>query len=306
MKTKSNLIEGLIVRAHGRTVYARLENEHEEKICYIRQSLRRSSEALNPVAVGDRVYIQLEENDERGVVVDLVSRKNKLSRRASSEWGGREQILAANLDQIIVVVAARQPDPNINKIDRLLVITEACEIPAVLCFNKIDLENEDIQNIIKIYENAGYPCLTISAITGQNMEQLKELLKDKLSILFGSSGVGKSTILNVLQPDLSVRVRETSEKTGKGKHTTTNAQMFDLSFGGAIVDTPGLKELSIWGVDQIGLSLCYPEFVPHLDDCYFDDCIHVTEPNCAVKAALEKKQIHPLRYQSYCRILETL
>ncbi len=306
MNDKMQIIEGQVTRALGQTVYIRFKNESNEKICYIRRNLKRDRSVLNPVAVGDYVKIQFKKEDERGFVTEVLPRKNKLSRQASKELGFREHTLAANLDQIIVVFAAHQPEPSINKIDRLMVITEACEIPVVLCMNKMDLATNETEKLIKVYENVGYRCLRNSALTGENIDKLKQLLTNKLSILIGFSGVGKSTILNKIEPGLSLRVQEIASKTGKGKHTTTAAQMFDLSFGGAIVDTAGLKALSIWGVDQVGLSLCYPEIVPYLDDCYFDNCLHITEPNCAVKAALKTGKINPHRYESYCRILKSL
>ncbi|RMH74350.1 MAG: ribosome small subunit-dependent GTPase A [Gemmatimonadetes bacterium] len=306
MKNDTRHFSGLVTRALGQTIYVRPDGTADEIICYLRKTLKQDPTVLSPIAVGDWVQCEQAPNDERGVITEILPRKNKLSRQSSPIVGSKEDILAANLDQIIIVVAAAQPDPTVPKIDRFLVIAEACEIPAVLVFNKMDIAPPELDSLIQIYASIGYPCLKISAKTGENIDQLKTILQDKLSVLIGFSGVGKSTTLNAIEPDLSLRVGKISQKTGKGRHTTTAAQMFDLSLGGAIVDTPGLKELSIWGIDKVGLSLCYPEMVPLLDNCYFDDCIHVTEPNCAVKAALDAGQIHPMRYESYCRILQNL
>jgi ribosome biogenesis GTPase len=221
-----------------------------------------------------------------------------------------EQIIAANLDLAVPVFAAAQPEPKWGMLDRYLVSAEASQIPALICINKIDLiggqaeENELLQTL-ETYRRIGYPIVVISARTGEGIDNLTSALEGKVSAFLGKSGVGKTSLLNRIQPGLGQRVHEVSQATGKGRHTTTHLEMFPLDSGGAVVDTPGVREFGLWDIAPEELAWMFPEMRPMLGKCHFRlDCLHDEEPGCAVREGVTAGRISPFRYRSYVRLLE--
>ncbi|MFP4056109.1 MAG: ribosome small subunit-dependent GTPase A [Candidatus Brocadiia bacterium] len=285
-----------LVRADGETVRCPLRG---------RWRLHRG-EQTRPIAVGDRVVVAPGDEGE-GVVERILPReKGKLSRKAA---GGRrgEQVVAANVDQLVAVVAAAEPPLNRRLLDRIVVSGEHDELDVVVCVNKIDLVDlAALQPLLDLYRRLGYAALATSAVTGEGLDALRGTLRNKTSVLAGPSGAGKSALLNRLQPGLELRVGEVSQSTQKGRHTTTAVQLLPLDFGGFVVDTPGVREYALYDIHRDVLQHHFPEIGCRFHDCRFADCIHTHEPGCAVIAAVESGEIDPERYESYCRILETL
>lgn len=263
--------------------------------------------STNPVAVGDIVEIENEEGD--WMINKIVPRENYIIRKSPAKRA-HSHILAANLDQALVLITASKPRTSSGFIDRFLITAEAYHIPSVLVFNKQDILTEKdlvIQNkFIDIYSNLGYPCMLVSSIEGDGVEEIKSLLKDKTSLLIGHSGVGKSTLANAIDSDLELKTGEVSKKHEKGKHTTTFAEMFFLSFGGSIIDIPGIKEFGVVGFEDYELNHYFKEFAELLPQCKFNNCMHINEPQCAVLEALEKGEISAERYKNYLSILEDI
>jgi ribosome biogenesis GTPase len=257
---------------------------------------------VDPVAVGDEVAYR-DSADGTGVIIEVSPRRNKLSRKAA---GAKplEQVIVANLDQMVAVVAAAQPPPKWRLLDRYLADAEALEIPALVCITKMDLVDEDeFVKDVKVYRELGYSTVLTSAITGRGLDELKAALKDKVSVLLGKSGVGKTTLLNAVQPDLGLAVQELSDKTGKGKHTTSHLEMFELGFGGFIVDTPGMREFGLWRADEVDIAWLFREMRPYVGRCKFGaSCTHSYEPACAVKEAVAAGKITERRYDSFLRL----
>lgn len=216
------------------------------------------------------------------------------------------QIIGANLDQAFLVVTLASPPTSLGFIDRFLVTAEAYSVPAVLIFNKLDLFSEEgleiLQNYKSIYENIGYPCYEVSALTGHNIDLLQDLLKDKTTLISGHSGVGKSTLINAIVPEYEVKTGDISDWSDKGKHTTTFAEMYDLPQGGKLIDTPGIRELGIVDIEKQELSHFFPEMRDLMNQCRFDNCRHVNEPGCVVMDAVENGDIEESRYDSYLSI----
>jgi ribosome biogenesis GTPase len=247
----------------------------------------------------------MEPEQETGVITILHPRKNYIIRK-SINLSKQGQIIAANLDQALLVVTLASPRTSLGFIDRFLVTAEAYSIPAKLIFNKLDLFSDEGLEILAdykaVYENIGYPCYGVSAKEGTNMEKVKELLKDKVTLFSGHSGVGKSSLINALLPDLYLRTHQVSDWSDKGMHTTTFAEMFELPQGGSIIDTPGIRELGVIDIEKQELSHFFPEMRGRMHDCRFHNCRHINEPGCAVLKALENGEIEPSRYESYLSI----
>jgi ribosome biogenesis GTPase len=302
-------LEGVVTRSTGswydvrvgdRTVPSRLRGKFR----------LRDEDVTNPVAVGDRVTIRLNEEDDTGLILSIHDRRNKLSRRAAGHRTGQEHVMVANVDRAWVVQSVRLPALNPAFVDRLLVAAAVYEIPAGLIVNKIDLLTDDLRPEVMDfhgrYAELGYPVLTTSATAGYGLDRLQSALQGHTNVITGPSGTGKSSLLNALEPGLDVETGEVSESTHKGTHTTTHAELHPLSFGGYVVDTPGIREFGIREVHPKDLAHFFPDLAPYVNECKFPDCTHDHEPGCAVKAALERDAVHPARYESYLRILHSL
>lgn len=277
--------------------------------CRIRGKFRLLEEnTTNPVAVGDHVRVEVQ-GDETGVIVEILPRHNKLSRRAAGRRSGQEHVIVANVDAAWAIQAVTLPRLNPGFVDRLLVMAEAHEIPAGIVFNKTDLlaaDDADMMFWKELYEDLGYPVLLTSAENGEGIEAFREELAGRTSVLAGPSGVGKSSLLNVVEPELGLRTGEVSEKTRKGRHTTTVAELVPLSFGGFVVDTPGIREFGLWDLAPEELSHFFVEMVPFLDECRYPSCTHDHEPECGVKQAVDEGKITEERYASYLNMLDSL
>ncbi|PKO11652.1 MAG: ribosome small subunit-dependent GTPase A [Chloroflexi bacterium HGW-Chloroflexi-10] len=268
---------------------------------------------LDPV-VGDRVQVSCNQA-EQGVITAILPRENQLSRRAASPKPGGyagEQVIAANVDQVVPVFAIAQPIPKWNLLDRYLALAESAGLPALICITKSDLipqldtqEREELQDAIETYRRIGYPVHLTSSENGEGLDNFRQALQGKISVFLGKSGVGKTSLLNAIQPGLGLRVGIVSAFTGKGKHTTTAMQLLPLDDTTHIIDTPGTREFGLWDLDPDELEAFFPEFAPFLGHCKFRaGCKHEEEPGCAVRKAVMEGHIHPRRYQSYIRLKE--
>jgi ribosome biogenesis GTPase len=254
------------------------------------------------VVVGDVVRLEPEPGGELFGVVAIEPRRSLLARRVPEGRG--ERPVAANLDQVVVVTSARKPDPIPQLIDRLLVLAEANSIPACLVINKVDLDPAiELGDRIRA---AGYPVHRTSAKSGEGIEALRAALAGRTSVVTGPSGAGKSSLLNAVEPGLKLRIGEVSARVGRGKHTTVSAVMIPLSGGGFLMDTPGFSEVGLWGIEARDLAHCFPELRPHEGQCRYGDCRHVSEPGCAVRAAVADRRVSPDRYESYRALLEEI
>ena len=280
--------------------------------CRIKGKFRiKGIKSTNPVAVGDRVEFKLEENpseeEETGVITGIRERENYIIRK-SVNLSKQTHIIASNIDQAFLLVTLNNPPTFTTFIDRFLVTAEAYGIKAILLFNKIDTykdeELDEVKFLAAMYRSIGYECLGISAKIGKNVDKVKEMMKDKTSMISGHSGTGKSTLINAIEPKLDLKTMKISEQHRQGQHTTTFAEMFDLDFGARIIDTPGIKGFGVVDIEKEELGDYFPEFFERKQDCKFNNCLHVDEPHCAVKDALEAGEIPWSRYKSYLQILK--
>lgn len=253
-------------------------------------------EKIKPL-VGDNVEIEvLDEETKTGNIVKILPRKNELIRPA-----------VANIDQALVVFAVVKPNPHFNLLDRFLVMMESKQIPVVLCFNKEDIAKEpQIEELKAVYENCGYPLIFVSAREIRNIEQVRTALKGKTTAIAGPSGVGKSSIINLLQPQANMETGEISDKIERGKHTTRHSELFSIDEDSYIMDTPGFSSLYVNDFEKEELKYYFPEFADYEGKCRFQGCVHVHEPDCAVKEAVEKGKIHKVRYRDYLEIYEEM
>ncbi|MFZ9299769.1 MAG: ribosome small subunit-dependent GTPase A [Chitinophagaceae bacterium] len=266
--------------------------------------------STNPIAVGDVVEVEMENEVEQTVMItEILDRKNYINRQSPSHRK-QHHIVAANLDQCMIVATLREPRTSQGFIDRFLVACESFHIPVVIVFNKADLyRTKDLEKYAEweeMYMGAGYQTILISLKEQIGVENLLNLLKDKVTLISGHSGVGKSTLINHLLPDLDLRTNEVSGWSGKGLHTTTFAEMFDLPPGGHIIDTPGIREFGLVDIPKQELSHYFPEMRNIIRECQFNNCLHMNEPGCAVKSAVEQGKLHIDRYISYCTILDSI
>lgn len=298
-------MKGLVIKSTG-SWYDVLTEEDKTINCRIKGKFRTLDiKTTNPIAVGDHVDIELEQEQETGLITFLHPRKNYIIRK-SINLSKQAQIIAANLDQAFLIVTLASPRTSLGFIDRFLVTAEAYDIPAKLIFNKLDLFSEEGLEILEdyksIYQKAGYSCYSVSAIKETNLDQIRDLLKDKVTLVSGHSGVGKSTLINALLPGKELKTGEISDWSDKGKHTTTFAEMFQLPFGGYLIDTPGIRELGIFDIEKQELGGLFPEIRKLMSNCRFHNCRHINEPGCAVLDALEKGEFESSRYESYLSI----
>jgi ribosome biogenesis GTPase len=271
-------------------------------------------EHMDPLAVGDDVrYIDVEEG--KGLIIEILPRRNKLTRRSAVpkpiHHGAHpfEHIIVTNVDQVVPVIAAAQPAPKWNLLDRYLASAEEGGINALICITKLDLvqgSDGELQQALDEYRQIGYRVVLTSSYTGEGVDELRQELEGRTSVMVGKSGVGKTALLNTLQPGLGLRVKEVNQATGKGRHTTTNLEMFPLEGGGAIVDTPGTREFGLWQYDD-DLALLFPEMRALVGKCRFGvDCMHDEEPGCVIRKAVMDGQISPRRYHSYLSLTQEL
>jgi len=278
--------------------------------CRIKGKFRlKGIKSTNPIAVGDRVDFELETNNDTttGVINTIHDRKNYIVRK-SVNLSKQTHIIASNIDQVFLLITIDNPPTFTSFIDRFLVTAEAYAIKTVLLFNKIDTYDEatldEVKYLAHVYRKIGYECIGVSALTGKNIDKVKALMVDKVSMFAGHSGVGKSTLVNAIEPELDLKTKEISTQHSQGQHTTTFAEMFDLSFGANIIDTPGIKGFGIVDIDKEEVGDYFPEFFALKQNCKFNNCLHKEEPKCAVKAALDKDEVSFSRYRSYLQILE--
>jgi ribosome biogenesis GTPase len=298
-------MQGLITKSTG-SWYAVQTPDGRIIDCRIKGKFRiKGITTTNPLAVGDQIDFDMEPDQETGVITTLHERKNYIIRK-SINLSRQAQIIAANLDQAFLVVTLASPRTSLGFIDRFLVTAEAYHIPAKLVFNKLDLFSAEGLEVLatyrQIYESLGYPCYEVSALKGTQVDTLMADLKDKVSLFSGHSGVGKSTLINRILPNLSLRTTKVSDWHDKGMHTTTFAEMYDLPAGGSIIDTPGIRELGIVDIAQAELGGLFPEIRKFMQDCRFKNCRHINEPGCAVVKAVEDGGIELSMIDSYLSI----
>jgi len=299
-------MEGMIIKALGRfyTVYGECGRIN----CVLRGKLRQHvnmKRFSDPAAVGDVVDFDINDDNETGVINDIHDRKNVFTRMDS--WNKKEDLIAVNLDQIIVIQSFKKPKLNLRFVDRLMVRGEKEHVPVILCLNKVDLaSDEDMLFVNSYYRGTDLRVIITSAETGVGLNDLRDTLSNKATILVGSSGVGKSTVLNKLYPDLDLRISAVSQSTGKGRHTTTNVEMFEFDNGVRIIDTPGLREFGLMDIEPQILGNYFYEFHDYVSLCQFQPCTHDHEPGCEIKRQVEAGSISEQRYVSYLHILYSL
>lgn len=306
--------KGLVVKSTG-SWYTVKDDEGNRYECKIKGNLRiKDLKTTNPVAVGDRVdfeYLEKDSKDQKklvGLIFNIDERKNYIIRR-SQNLSKQAHIIAANIDQAFLVATINYPVTTTTFIDRFLASAEAYRIPVVILFNKTDRYNQEqadrLLQLIETYQSIGYVCIKISALLKTGMDELQELMKDKISVFNGHSGVGKSTIINAIQPNLNLKTREISDYHETGKHTTTYSELFELNFGGYIIDTPGIKAFGMLEMESWEISHYFPEIFRISENCQYNNCSHTHEPGCAVKEAVASGEITETRFISYLGLLES-
>ncbi len=295
---------GIVVKSTGS--WYKVVTGHEVYNCKIRGKLRvKGFDSTNPVAVGDNVKFILQE-DNSGVITEILDRKNCIVRQ-STNLSRKTHLIACNIDQAAIVVSLKNPQTPLEFIDRFLVSCEVYEIPAKIIFNKIDIYDDEeltqLEELTDVYEKIGYECYHTSAKEEINLDLIENLLKDKTTAFAGNSGVGKSTLLNVISPNLNIKTAEISEKYKTGKHTTTFAEMHTLIFGGYVVDTPGIRAFGTSFIEKDLIAQNFPEMFDLLGQCKYYNCRHIDEPGCAVKEAFERGEIAFSRYKSYLSMM---
>ena len=298
--------KGIVIKSTG-SWYKVRTNDQEVVECRIKGKFRiKGIKSTNPIAVGDEVEYNLEE-EGIGVISKITPRKNYLIRK-STNLSKQVHIIAANVDQLVIITSVIKPNIALGFIDRLLATAEAYGIPSAIVFNKVDVYDDDafekLEDAVAIYSEIGYKCLVTSATNKFGLADLEELLKGKVNLLSGHSGVGKSSLINAVQPDLDLQTLTVSEYNEKGRHTTTFAEMHSLDIGADIIDTPGVRSFGIIDFEKEHLSHYFPEMRERLDECKFNNCVHINEPGCAIKAALEEGVISPSRYENYLGMYE--
>lgn len=297
---------GLVTKSTGSWYFVRTEDGTYYE-CRIRGKFRlKGIKSTNPISVGDHVDFDLEDSNETGVITHIHERKNFIVRK-SVNLSKQTHVIAANIDVAFLLITVDNPPTFPGFIDRFLATAEAYNIPAVLLFNKVDsygdAQLEMVEELSQIYSDIGYICVEVSATENFNIDVVKELMQDKVTMFSGHSGVGKSTLINAIEPTLNIKTAAISEQHKQGQHTTTFAEMYELSFGGFIIDTPGIKGFGVVDFEPHEITDYFPEFFALKKGCKFNNCLHQKEPKCAVKKALENDEIAPSRYYSYIQML---
>ncbi|MDL2231761.1 ribosome small subunit-dependent GTPase A [Porphyromonadaceae bacterium OttesenSCG-928-L07] len=297
--------KGIVIKSTGSFYTVRI-SEDEELACSIRGRLRtKGIRSTNPVAVGD--WVDVEEDKDGCVITHIHERKNYLIRK-STNLSKESHIIASNIDQAVIIITISHPETSAVFIDRFLATCEAYTIRAILIFNKIDIYNEqeqaELEELIGLYEHIGYDCYAVSAKENTNIGEVKDIFQDKTTVLSGISGVGKSSLVNRIEPGLNLKTGTISTTHNTGKHTTTFAEMFPLSGGGFIIDTPGIRSFGMIDMKKEEISHYFPEIFKYSKDCRFHNCTHLHEPGCAVIEAIQEGHIHEKRYFSYISMME--
>ncbi len=300
--------KGTVVKSTGSWYNVKLEDGRMVSCRIVGRFRLDGLKLTNPVAVGDIVKVELEPDGEVGSIVEITERQNYVVRQSPRKKHDLH-LLASNVDQAILIMTIKQPNLKQGFIDRFLLMTEPYDIPTIIVFNKADLYKEKemgtFDMLKSIYEDIGYEVFLVSALEKKGLDRLKALLKNKISLISGQSGVGKSTLINSIQPQLELKTKELSGYSGKGQHTTTFAEMFDLEFGGSIIDTPGIKTLSFNNLEPLDVAHNFREFFALSEHCKFGgNCLHRAEPKCAVYDAYQMGEISELRYINYLTLLE--
>jgi ribosome biogenesis GTPase len=322
------VIEGVVIR-HSKGLYD-VQTDGSVMPCRLRGNLKKEFErhesanirrirtakrkrVTDPIVVGDRVRFE-RVTEEEGVIVEVFPRRSQFSRPVTE--GREEHVIMANLDQMVIVFAAAEPRPDLWRLDRFLAVAESSELQALIVLNKMDLmddpsrdpsrerERAETLRSFQLFERIGYRVLPTSIADGRGLDDLRAALVGKISVFCGPSGVGKSSLLNALQPGLDLAVSEVGEVTHLGRHTTVTAELIPLDFGGWVADTPGIRQLGLWNVAPEDLEYCFREFAPFLTQCRFNDCTHLREPGCALRSAVERGEIDERRYRSYAQLRE--
>ena len=299
--------EGIVIKSTG-SWYEVRNADGVVSLCRLRGKIRLDGlRTTNPISVGDKVFYEKENNKDTCVINKILPRHNVIVRK-SVNLSKASHIIASNIDQAILVATVAHPRTSTGFIDRFLVTAEAYHIPVTIVFNKYDLyddeQKEIVKSLIKTFEEIGYRSFVVSAVTGYNCDRLRDVMKDKVNLFSGHSGVGKSALVNRLDANLNVRVGEISDVHEKGKHTTTFSQMFPLDFGGYIIDTPGIKEFGLYDMEKETLAQRFPEMRRLMHECKFANCTHIHEPHCAIKQAVKDNIIADWRYTDYCNMME--
>lgn len=294
------LREGLVIRTHGGHYYVQANDAIFD--CAVRGRLKQRESRRDLVVIGDRVRWSPTE-EGRGIIEEILPRRTKLSRRRPH--GDAEQVLIANLDQVLVVFSVRNPPLSPFVLDRYLVACEAAYLAAIIVVNKIDLLPPDAHpHLLDRYQRIGYTCVYTSAETGEKMDTIRHLVRERVSVLVGPSGTGKSSILNAIWPHVEQKVGEISDYHDQGRHTTVVSELLNPEPGVYIADTPGLRRFRLWNVEPEQLEAFFPEMEPYLNECRFATCTHIHEPDCAVRRAVDEGEIDAERYKSYRRLFQ--
>jgi len=303
--TNEKTLEGLIIKAQSGFFTVEIAPQRHDAssgfiVCQLRGKLKRGRAMGDIAALGDKVRITVG-IDGSGAIEEVEERKQAIIRLDPRPQGQYQQVLLANADQAVFVFACAHPDPRLRMLDRFLVIAEKQQVPAVIVANKTDLV-ENAKEIFGLYEPLGYRVIYTSTQTGMGVDELHDTLKNKISALAGPSGVGKSSLLNQIQPGLGLAVNEISKVMDKGRHTTVTRQMFPLTDGGYVADTPGWKSLALWDTEPEEMEAYFPELRDLVQNCQFSDCTHTHEPKCAVLAAVKDGRVNPERFDSFLRL----
>jgi ribosome biogenesis GTPase / thiamine phosphate phosphatase len=301
------LEKGIVLKSTG-SRYRVLSREGKTIECSIRGKLRiKDIRTTNPVAVGDNVIFEIESKTGSGIITEVLDRKNYILRKASN-LSRHSQIIAANVDQVFLMITIILPETPVEFIDRFLITAEAYRVPATIIINKTDLygadELEKMNYIVSMYRNIGYECIEISVRKKKGIEALKDIMKDKITLVSGNSGVGKTTLLNTFDPGLKLKTGEISDYHKQGKHITTFPEMHPMPFGGFVIDTPGIRGFGVVDMERTEIYHFFREIFRISKNCRFYNCLHLDEPGCAVRSAVERGDIDFLRYRSYLNIME--